>query len=756
MAKDACLPAEQHKFHVFFLALIKSRHLVRIGGPPLALAVLLGVAAPAYAQTAISAAPPGIAQAVRAEHAPKIDGTLDDPVWKAAPPVGDFRQREPLETQPATEKTEVRILYDSRHIYFGIHCYDREPARIAATQLRRDLSQDLDDNFAIVIDPTLSRRNGYIFEINPLGTQRDGQVIEEQSPNVNDSIVDPSWDGLWISAAKVTDDGWTATVAIPFSTLNFRGGSAVSWGVNFRRFIRRKNEEDEWSGYQRVFGFWRVSQAGSLSGLSGIESGRLLIIKPYALGGAQAFQGQPWAALHTGGADIKYGLASNLIAIGTFNTDFSDSDVDQQQFNLTPFPIFIPEKRRFFLEDSDVFNFLLWNQDILFFSRQIGIDPVSGQEVPIDVGGKIAGHVAGFDVGVMDVKTRETGPNPYANYSIVRVKKPLMPGSFIGFIATNKESGSPTDPYNRSGGVDAKFVFFKNLNVRGYYAKTWTAGLHGENAAFGGRLTYATNLFNLYAGHGVTQRNFNSELGFVTRVDDQPTILELNFTPRPRIPRVRQLVIGAFVTDDPNTAGTLVYRELSPNLQVRFHSGAQIQGFVQDTIWQLLTQPLHLYKNISIPAGNYRFASNSISYASSGNRRVTFTSSFNSGSFFTGDLKTAQVTAEYRPNAHLDLAINNTLNAFRLPQGDFDIDLAGLQVSYAFTRFLNATTFIQANTAETQAVSANIRLRYTFRPDSDLFVIYNAGSRFQAITAGNPMNIRQQKFAVKVTYSWAR
>src|SRR5205814_1606622 len=208
------------------------------------------------------------------------------------------------------------------------------------------------------------------------------------------------------------------------------------------------------------------------------------------------------------------------------------------------------------------------------------------------------------------------------------------------------------------------------------------------NAAFGGRLTYATNLFNLYAGHGVTQRNFNSELGFVTRTDDQPTILELNFTPRPHIRGVRQLVIGEFLTDDPNTAGRRVYRELAPNLAVRFHSGAQVQGFVQDTIWQLLTQPLHLYKNISIPAGNYRFASNGVSYTSSGSRRVTFTSSFSSGSFFTGNLKTAQVTAEYRPNAHLDLAVNNTLNAFRLPQGDFDIDLAGLQVSYAFTRFL--------------------------------------------------------------------
>src|SRR5438270_13818987 len=166
-------------------------------------------------------------------------------------------------------------------------------------------------------------------------------------------------------------------------------------------------------------------------------------------------------------ADIKYGLASNLIAVGTLNTDFSDADVDQQQFNLTPNPIFVPYKRRFFLEDSDVFDFLLWNQDLLFFTRQIGIDPVTGQEVPIDAGGKIAGHAAGLDLGIMDVRTRAEGLNPYGNYAIVRVKRPLTPGSYIGFIATDKESGNPFDPYNRSGGVDAKFVVFGNLNLRG-------------------------------------------------------------------------------------------------------------------------------------------------------------------------------------------------------------------------------------------------------------------------------------------------
>jgi hypothetical protein len=684
-----------------------------------------------------------------------MDGSLNDPAWASAPPIADLRQKEPLETQPATEKTEIRILYDSRHIYFGIHCYDSNPAGIVATQLRRDLAQNLDDNFAILIDPTLSRRNGYVFQINPLGTQLDGEVIEEQAPPDVGAIVDSSWDGLWVSAAQITADGWTATVKIPFSTLNFHGGSVVNWGLNFRRFIRRKNEEDHWAGYRRVFGFWRVSQAGSLQGLTDIENGRLLVIKPYALGGAQAVQSQPWEGLHRVGVDIKYGLTSNLIAVGTVNTDFSDADVDQQQFNLTPFPVFVPEKRRFFLEDSDVFNFLLWNQDLLFFTRQIGVDPVSGQEVPIDAGGKVAGHIAGFDLGIMDVRTRAQGPNPYANYAVLRVKKPLMAGSYVGFIATDKESGNPLDSYNRTFGADAHFVFWRNLNLRGYYAKTWSPTLQGNNAAFGGRLTYANNWFNVYAGHGVTERNFNAETGFVTRIDDQPTILSVQFTPRPHIRGVREIDFGPTLFDDPDTADQPQYREFIPQASVIFHDGAEIDAFVFDTTQQTLNAPLHLYQDISLPVGRYRFARNGLRFVSPSNHRVTYTGLFNWGDYYTGDLKTAALTAEYRPNPHLDLALNNTLNSFHLPEGDFNVDLAGFQVSYAFTRFLSASTFIQMDTAQTKAVSANFRVRWTFRPDSDLYVIYNTGTRFQALAAGNPMEIRQQKLAVKIAYSWS-
>jgi hypothetical protein len=200
----------------------------------------------------------------------------------------------------------------------------------------------------------------------------------------------------------------------------------------------------------------------------------------------------------------------------------------------------------------------------------------------------------------------------------------------------------------------------------------------------------------------------------------------------------------------------LTFQELTASVRVLFNNSAEVDANPGDIIYQLLPQPLHLYKNVFIPAGSYRFDDHSISYTSAGNRRMTYTGSFQWGDYYTGTLKSASVTAQYRPNAHLAVAINNTLNLFRLPQGNFNVELAGLQVSYAFTRFLNLTTFLQADTAQTQAASANIRLRYTFRPDSDLYVIYNTGTRFQSLVAGNPQLLCEKKFAVKVTYSWSR
>ena len=430
---------------------------------------------PATANTALK---DRIAQAVRVDRSPRLDGTLDDPLWQQASPIIDFRQREPYEAQPATERTEVRVLYSRTEVYFGVACHDSAPNGPVATQLRRDVTQELDDYFEIVIDSRHDRRNAYVFQVNPLGTQRDALITDEQAGDTQD--VDPGWDGVWASEAKMTQDGWTATVAIPFATLNFMQSRDVVWGLNFKRFIRRKNEEDLWSGWRRTFGAAKISQAGELHGINEIGSGRLFIVKPYVLGGFSRLPANATAsgltpgttALYTGGVDIKLGLRSNLVANLTANTDFADSDVDVQQFNLSPYKLFFPEKRQFFLENAGVFDFPLGrgaSADQLFFSRQIGIDPITGQQVPINGGAKVTGSLDGFELGVMDVNTRSSGPNPGANFAVVRVKKSLWgSGSYIGVMGIDKRSVGAASNSNQTEGVDGKFVLFKNLILNGY------------------------------------------------------------------------------------------------------------------------------------------------------------------------------------------------------------------------------------------------------------------------------------------------
>lgn len=723
----------------------------------LALAIALGLHPPASArsQAGKTGEGPKEVEPARVDRSPRLDGTLDDPLWQKSKPVTDFKQREPYEGTEPTEATEVRVLYDSRHVYFGVFCYDSNPQSIVATQLRRDLPMNLDDNFQVLLDPSYSRRNAYVFEINPLGTQRDGLITEERQAEERGEDFDPNWDGLWVSAARINNRGWTATIQIPFSTLNFKAAPENRWGINFRRFIRRKNEEDLWSAYRRIFGIWRISEAGELKGLSDIRAGRMLIFKPYALGGFQQLSGQGTDALHTGGLDIKYGLRTNLMANLTVNTDFADTDVDQQQFNLTPYRIFFPEKRQFFLENSDIFQFGTWYRDLLFFSRQVGIDPVTGQTVPVDGGVKIAGRLGGFELGLMDVKTRADGPNPYANYSMVRVKRPLLANSYVGFMGINKESGNVQDPFNRAGGLDAKFVFFKHLALTGFYAKTWSPNMRGRDYTAGGGVEYRSNVVHFFAAHGTIQPNYNPAVGFVARADDNPSYLDLNLTPRPKIRGVRELSFEGWIEHNPDTHAVLQTQEWQATFRALFNNGAYTDEDIVDVFYQRLSEPFNIYKNVYIPAGVYRFTRHQVAFGSGEDRPLTVSVRERWGEFYTGRLNELTFRSQYRPNPRFAVSLTNYWNAFRLPQGRFNVDLAGVQLSYAFSRFLNASTFIQVNTAEQKAGSVNFRIRYTYRPDSDLYVVYNVGTRFASLAAENPEQLREQRFVVKLTYSFS-
>jgi uncharacterized protein DUF5916 len=696
------------------------------------------------------------AQATAIEHSPKLDGTLDDPVWQSAIPITDFRQREPYEGQPTTEKTEVRIVYTRHAVYFGIHCYDSQPSRIIATELRRDVSQELDDHFEILIDSSHDRRDAYVFGVNPLGTQVDGLIVEEQRSD-DETEFDPGWDGVWTSEARITADGWTATIEIPFTTLNFIHSVDVLWGINFKRFIRRKNEEDLWRAYRRTFGFTKVSEAGELRGIHDIGSGKLLIVKPYGLARYDKQGGKDPLFPLTGGVDIKYGLTSNLLLNLTGNTDFADTEVDLQPFNITPFKVFIPEKRQFFLENAGIFNFALGDQDQLFFSRQIGIDPVTGNQVPINGGAKLTGTLGRLELGVMDVDTRSSGPNPYSNFSIVRLKESLWPGSYIGVMGIDKRSGNVLDSFNQTGGADTRLIFFKDWIVDAHMAGTQTPGNPSGASDLGASLTYRSNWLEGLVERRKTGPNFNPEVGFVERNDSNETRGDLTFKARPKIAGVRELQFEGFLLHAPDTRGVVSSQEWLNSFYADFNNGGYTDDDIVDVFTQRITPPLHIYKNVFIPNGVYHFTRHQLTYGSGKDHRFTYNFFERFGGYYGGRLNEFRVQGNYRASAKFSVGTSGTWDRFRLPlpNGSFSVVLASLQGNYSFNRFLTFTSLIQMDTSNTQAVSANLRLRYNYRPDSDLYIIYNVGTQFASIAPANPPQVRETRFAVKWTYSFA-
>jgi hypothetical protein len=657
---------------------------------------------------------------------------------------------------------------------------------VIATQLRRDVSQEFDDHFEIIIDSRRDRRNAYLFQINPLGTQRDGLLTDEQQMD-NTQDGDPGWDGVWTSEARITDGGWTATVEIPFSTLNFMRSQDVVWGVNFKRFIRRKNEEDLWTAWRRTFGISKISEAGELSGISQIGSGRLFIVKPYALGGFSHLPATAvtsgltpgTSALHTGGLDIKYGLRSNLVANLTGNTDFADSDVDVQQFNLTPYKLFFPEKRQFFLENANVFSFPMSigeSGDQLFFSRQIGIDPVTGQEVPINGGGRVTGELGGFELGVMDVNTRSSGPNPYANYAVVRVKRSIgESGSYLGVMGIDKRFGNPAGNYNQTEGVDGRLVLLKNLALSGYAAQTRSPGYYlcsinpdnclSGQTSLGAGLIYRSNWLDLFAEHRKIGPNFNPAVGFLERTDCVCDFADAVFKVRPQVMKLRELNFESFIVHDPDTHGSVQTQEWQATFRAEFNNGSYSDDDIVDAFAQRLTDPFNIYKNLWVPVGVYNWARHQLTYGSSKERKVTASVYERFGGYYNGRLNELRVRATYRANQRLAFGFSEQWNKFHLGVTDgtagavpgfrdFSVVFGSLETDYAFSRFVSLATIVQMDTANAQGASANIRLRWNYRPDSDLYVIYTAGQRFASLAAMNPEQFYEHRFVIKYTYSF--
>jgi len=535
-------------------------------------ALLVGaVPTPASAQP--SKERPAI-QATKVDSGPRIDGLLDDAVWLTATPVESFTQQEPNLGQPATERTEVRILYDSRNIYIGVHAYqgggvtpagavnDADPhahhSGVVATEMRRDADRLFDeDNFQVILDTFKDSRNGYMFLTTPLGAKLEQQVFDEGEGGGRGttSNVNRNWEGVWDSAAQVTADGWTAEMVIPTNTLRFKPDDQQTWGINFLRHIRRKNELDYWAPIPRAYSLTRVSLAGELRGLQGLSLGLDLKLKPFVLAGPRrrdlsaSSTTTTWA--RDVGLDARYGVTAGLNLDVTVNTDFAQVEVDDQQVNLTRFGLFFPEKRDFFLEASNFFTMGTGGaftstpvQTDLFFSRKIGLAD-NGQPVPILGGARLTGKVGKNNIAVLDVQTDNAFSRPGDNFFVSRYSRDVLRRSRVGAIFINKESMDGSPHYNRTMGVDGNFSLGNSFQVNSYVAKTatdagqpWLGGRpigEGNDMAFYGRVAYRDPRWQLWVNYLDVQENFNPEAGFLQRTGGHRTTKAyVSRTPRPK------------------------------------------------------------------------------------------------------------------------------------------------------------------------------------------------------------------------------
>ena len=385
-------------------------------------------------------------QVQRASRAPEIDGILSDEAWRTASVVDSFTQQEPVNGQPATERTEVRMLYDAGNLYIGVHAFDSDPDHLRATEMRRDSSRIMDeDNVQVILDTFRDSRSGYMFVTNPLGAKLEQQIFEEGGGNVRGSAsnINKDWNGVWEAASRRTSDGWIAEIAIPMVTLRSPDVPVQTWGVNFSRNIRRKNEIVYWSPIPKPYNLMQVSLAGTLTGMTELNRGLDLRIKPYVTAGTKYDRvgtASSTDALKDVGVDVKYGLGHGLALDLTVNTDFAQAEVDEQQVNLTRFALFFPEKRDFFLENSGQFNVGtqgLERQMDLFFSRRIGLSD-AGQPIGIRGGARLTGKVNGNNIAVMDLQTEEFGGRPADNFLVARYSKDINRRSKIGGMIINK------------------------------------------------------------------------------------------------------------------------------------------------------------------------------------------------------------------------------------------------------------------------------------------------------------------------------
>ena len=709
-------------------------------------------------------------RAVRLSEGIRLDGNLDEEVYRTVPPITDYVQNVPDVGQPATERTETWVLFDGSNLYIAARCYDSAPSsEWVADEMRRDSRQlRQNDTFGLMLDTFYDRRNGLTFYTNPLGAIADFETTNEGNPNSD-------WNPVWDVRTGRFDGGWTVEMEIPFKSLKYPAGVAQVWGIQLRRVVRRKNEWNyitrvplSAAGGQGSGGIFRVSAAATLTSLEVPAGSNTLEIKPYAIGGVTTDRmADPVVDNDRSGdfgLDVKYGVTQNLTADFTYNTDFAQVEVDEQQVNLTRFSLFFPEKREFFLEGRGIYDFGRSGgfgggggggfgrglAPTLFFSRQIGLQ--RGQVVPILGGGRLTGKAGAFSIGALNMQTDDetvSGARS-TNFTVLRVKRDLLRRSSVGMIYTGRSVSLVGDGASHAYGMDANFAFFENVNFNGYFAKTHTPDSTGKDTSYQARFNYAADRWGVEVDHLLVEDNFVPEVGFVRRDDFRRTFVSGRFSPRPAaIESVRRFVFQTSL-DYTLTADTNVLETRQNQLRVatEFENSDQLRVDLTRS-YELLENLFEIADGVAIPVGGYTFSDVSLSYQLGAQRRTSGSFSVQRGAFFSGDITAVGFTrGRLVLTPQLSVEPGISINWVDLPEGSFTTNLVTTRVNYTFTPRMFFSGLLQYNSSN-DTLTSNLRLRWEYQPGSELFVVYTEDRDTATLDPRRFSQTRNHGFVVK-------
>jgi len=692
---------------------------------------------------------PPVMQAYPTSREPVLDGDVrNDPAWASVPGAADFWQTTPEEGRPASERTEVRVLYDRQNLYVGVICFDRTPEGIIIADSRRDSPLDKTDSFQFILDTYRDLQNGFVFGTNPAGIEYDGQVTNEgqgsgrmnRQQSGSGGGFNMNWDASWEVRTEIGDYGWSAEFQIPFRSLRYHLEEGRDWGINFQRNIRRRNENAFWAPLPRQFNLYRLSLAGTLTGLD-IQKQRNFQVTPYVLGEVRHVdQSEKTNWVGDGGFDVKYNFTPSLTLDGTVNTDFAQVEVDEQQINLDRFNLFFPEKRPFFLENAGFFSVGTPGEVELFFSRRIGIAE-DGSVIPILGGARLSGKLGNhYNIGLLNMQTREVpGIAPSNNFTVARLSRELPNRSSIGGIFVNRRGSgetAPADDYNRTFGFDGRWGIGEYGEVSGFIAGTSTPRIEGSQCAFRFGSRYDSPGWNLTGNYSEVGEGFNPEVGFLQRHSYRKMDVMI-------LRRIRPAEMGPIL-------------ELRPHVSYRGYwnfQGFQETGFLHvDNHWEFKSSaeihtainftregvvvPFEISPGVIVPAGTYAHKEAQLVAFTDEGAWISARFRTNFGGFFGGNRFNGQPSMRLRVGESFNTEFSWSFNDVDLPGGSFKTNLGRARITYSFSPRTFIQSLLQYNDVA-DVWSTNLRFTWLQSANTGLFVVYNdvrglEGSEFES------------------------